>query len=74
MKFGIFVELPNTVEGLVHVTNMNDDHYVFDEVTKSLVGERTRNRYTMGQKVKVKVTGASRFKRQVDFEVVKKVK
>ena len=74
LKFGIFVELPNTVEGLVHVTNMNDDHYVFDEVTKSLVGERTRNRYTMGQKVKVKVTGASRFKRQVDFEVVKKVK
>lgn len=73
-KFGVFVELANTVEGLVHVTNMSDDHYVYDEVTKSLFGQQTRNRYTMGMKVKVKVTAASRFKRQVDFKILKKVK
>lgn len=70
-KFGMFVELENTVEGLVHVSNMNDDHYVYDEVTKSLVGQHSRKRYTMGLKVKVKVIGASRFKRQVDFTVIK---
>ncbi|MGN1343450.1 MAG: ribonuclease R, partial [Traorella sp.] len=69
-KFGFFVELENTVEGLVHVSTLNDDHYVYDEQTLSLLGVRTQKRFTMGQKVKVKCVGASRFKKQVDFELV----
>lgn len=70
-KFGVFVELDNTVEGLVHVSNMSDDHYVFDEKTRTLVGLHTHNRYMMGQSVKVKCVDASRFKKQVDFILVK---
>lgn len=70
-KFGIFVELDNTVEGLVHVSNMSDDHYIFDEKTKTLLGMHTQNRYMMGQRVKVKCIDASRFKKQVDFIVLK---
>lgn len=71
-KFGMFVELDNTVEGLVHVTTLDDDFYHYDEMTKSLIGEHTAKVYKMGQKVRVKCTGADRFKREVDFEIVKK--
>ena len=71
-KFGFFVELDNTVEGLVHISTLNDDHYVYDDETRSLVGVRTLKRYAMGQKVKVKCTAASRFKKQVDFELLRR--
>ena len=73
-KFGMFVELENTVEGLVHVTSLTDDYYHYDEMTKSLIGEHTAKVYKMGQKVRVKCSGADRFKREVDFEVVEKKK
>lgn len=69
-KFGFFVELDNTVEGLIHVSTLNDDHYVYHEETRSLIGMKTQKRYTMGMKVKVRCTGASRFKKQVDFELI----
>ena len=68
-KFGFFVELDNTVEGLVHVSTLRDDHYVYDEPTRSLVGTHNQKRFTMGQKVKVKCVNASRFRKQVDFEL-----
>lgn len=68
-KFGFFVELDNTVEGLVHVSTLRDDHYVYDEQTRSLVGTHNQKRFTMGQKVKVKCVNASRFRKQVDFEL-----
>lgn len=71
-KFGIFVELDNTVEGLVHVSAMQEDHYYFDERSKMLIGERSGNTYRMGQKVRIKVVGASKLKRQIDFEIVKR--
>lgn len=71
-KFGFFVELDNTVEGLVHVSTLSDDHYVYEDATRSLVGMRTQKRYSMGQKVKVKCTAASRFKKQVDFELIRR--
>lgn len=71
-KFGMFVELENTVEGLVHVTNLEDDYYRYDELSKSLIGEHTANVYKMGQKVRVRCTAANRFKREVDFEIVSK--
>lgn len=70
-KFGFFVELENTVEGLVHISLLNDDHYVYDDATRSLLGMRTKKRYAMGQKVKVKCIAASRFKKQVDFELIR---
>lgn len=73
-KFGMFVELENTVEGLVHVTSLEDDYYRYDEMSKSLIGEHTANVYKMGQKVRVRCTGANRFKREVDFEIITKKK
>ncbi|MEG0314837.1 MAG: ribonuclease R [Erysipelotrichaceae bacterium] len=66
-KFGMFVELPNTIEGLVHISNMKDDFYHYEETSKSLMGERTGQKYAMGDKVVVKVNDASRFKKQIDF-------
>lgn len=73
-KFGFFVELPNTVEGLVHISTLSDDHYVYVEESKTLLGTRTQKTYAMGQKVKVRCVDASRFKRQVDFEIESKGK
>ncbi|MGL5540839.1 MAG: ribonuclease R family protein, partial [Erysipelotrichaceae bacterium] len=70
-KFGIFVELENTVEGLVHISTLTDDYYVFEETTKRLVGRANQKTYKMGQKVKVKVVDASRYKRQIDFVIIK---
>ncbi len=69
-KFGMFVELENTVEGLVHISQMKDDYYTYEEVSKSLIGEGKRKRYRMGQKVVVRVVSASRFKREIDFEII----
>lgn len=69
-KFGFFVELDNTVEGLVHVSTLSDDHYDYEVETRSLIGQRNKKRFTMGQRVKVKCIGASRFKKQVDFELI----
>ena len=73
-KFGMFVELENTVEGLVHISSLTDDYYHYDEMTKSLIGEHTANVYKMGQAVTVRCIGADRYKREVDFEVVVKKK
>ena len=59
VKFGFFVELPNTVEGLVHIQSLEDDYYHFIENHLALVGERTRRVLKVGQKVKVKVLEAN---------------
>lgn len=69
-NWGIFVELPNTIEGLVHVLDLTDDYYYFDEKTYSLVGERTKKRYRIGDQVKIKVIGASKETGEVDFAIV----
>lgn len=71
-KFGLFIELENTVEGLVHISNMKDDYYHYEEVSKTLIGEDSKNVYRMGQKVRVKVVDASRFKKQIDFEIIRR--
>lgn len=73
-KFGIFVELPNTIEGLVHISTIEDDYYHYDDETKSLIGEHTAKVYRMGQKVNVRCTAANRFKREIDFELIVKKK
>lgn len=67
-KWGAYVELPNTVEGLVHVTNMYDDHYEYWEEQYELVGVHTRNVYKLGQAVRVRVLDTDRLQRTIDFE------
>jgi ribonuclease R len=69
-QFGMFVELENTVEGLVHVSNMEDDFYHFDEKNLLLRGERTKRVFSIGKKVKVKVTGVSIADGSIDFTLV----
>jgi ribonuclease R len=69
-NFGVFVELSNTIEGLVHVENMKDDYYNYDEANCILEGERTHKIYKIGDKVKVKVLGANKLTRRIDFEIV----
>ncbi|MDY5985355.1 ribonuclease R [Sporofaciens sp. SGI.106] len=66
-KWGIYVELPNTVEGLVHVTNMYDDHYDYYEEHYEMIGEHTHKVYKLGQTVRVQVIGTDRLTRTVDF-------
>lgn len=67
-KWGAYVELQNTIEGLVHVTNMKDDHYDYLEERYEMVGERTHNVYKLGQQVRVRVLGVDRLQRTIDFE------
>lgn len=69
-RFGVFVELPNTIEGLVHVSKMNDDHYEFIENHMILIGKRTGQIYQIGQKVKVIVTKVDVEQRDIDFVFV----
>ncbi|WP_370516586.1 ribonuclease R [Granulicatella sp. zg-ZJ] len=69
-RFGMFVELENTVEGLIHVSKMSDDHYEFIENHLLLVGTRTGKTYQIGQQVTVKVTKVDMDTHDIDFEVV----
>jgi ribonuclease R len=70
-NFGIYVELPNTVEGLVHVSNMMDDHYIYEESTYSMTGEHTGKTYKLGQPVKIRVESADKVAKTIDFSIVK---
>ena len=67
-KWGVYVELPNTIEGLIHVTNMYDDHYNYIEDTYEMVGEHTGRTYKLGQTVMVRVIGTNKPDRTIDFE------
>ena len=67
--FGIYVELPNTVEGLVHVSNMTDDHYIYEEQTYSMKGERTGKTYKLGQQICIRVENADKLSGTVDFSI-----
>ncbi len=68
-KWGIYVELPNTVEGLVHVVDLRDDHYNFIEQTYEMVGEHTGKTYKLGEKVRVRVSDADKLLRIINFEL-----
>ena len=70
MEWGVFVELPNTVEGLVRVADMEDDFYHFIEESYEMVGENSGKSYKLGQKVKVCVEGTNRITRTIDFSLV----
>ena len=67
-EWGFFVELPNTVEGLVRVTDLTDDFYEFYEDTYELAGSATNKRYKLGQKIKVVVDSTDKIMRTIDFK------
>lgn len=69
-KFGIFIELPNTVEGMIHLNELKQDYFHFIENQLALVGERTRQTFKIGQKVRVKVTKSDPVTREIDFELL----
>ncbi|MGX7173600.1 ribonuclease R [Enterococcus ratti] len=70
VKFGLFVELSNTIEGLVHINDLKQDYFHFIENHLALVGERTGVTFKIGQKVRVKVIKADPIERAIDFELV----
>ncbi len=70
-SFGIFVELENTVEGLIRFDDLGDEYFIYDEDRKRLIGERTKQTYKIGDKVLIRVKKASKLLRQIDFELVK---
>jgi ribonuclease R len=70
-NFGFFVQLNDFfVEGLVHVTNLGNDYYIFDEARMTLTGRRTGRVFSIGTKVKIKLAAANILKRQLDFELL----
>ncbi|MBO0456867.1 ribonuclease R [Enterococcus hulanensis] len=69
-KFGIFIELPNTVEGMIHLNELKQDYFHFIENQLALVGERTRQTFKIGQKVRIKVTKSDPETREIDFELL----
>lgn len=69
-NFGLFVELENTCEGLVHVSTMTDDFYTYIEKQYALMGERTRQLFRLGDKVRVRVIDADIESQQISFELV----
>ena len=72
--WGFYVELPDTIEGLVHVTSLKDDYYDYSESTYELVGQITNHRYKLGQKVRVVVTATDALLRTIDFELAYETK
>lgn len=68
-SFGLFVELQNTIEGLVHITDMDDDYYVFDEAHLTLIGERTKKVYRLGDSVRIKCVKVEIDNREIYFEI-----
>ena len=69
--FGMFVQLPNMIEGLVHISDIPGDYYIYDEKSMSLIGQKSKQRYRVGNTVKVKVISASKEESLIDFELVK---
>ena len=69
-NFGIFIELENTVEGLVHISNMTDDYYRFEDRHMVMIGERTGRQFRIGDEVKIRVANVVIEESSVDFEIV----
>ncbi len=69
-SWGIYVELPNTVEGMVRVSDLEGDYFVFDEAKMEMAGELTNRRYKLGQRVTVQVAAVDKLMRTIDFVIV----
>ena len=72
-SFGIFIELEDTVEGLIRLANMNDDYYIFDEEKFTIIGERTKKTFRIGDPVRIKVDNVNIDTREIDFELLYKI-
>lgn len=70
-KFGCFIELPNTIEGLARLNNLGDDYFIYNDDIKEIIGKKTAIRFTMGSKVEVQVIEANKDTQQVSFKVIK---
>ena len=68
--FGMFVQLPNMIEGLVHISDIPGDYYIYDEKSMSLIGQKSKQRFRVGNTVKVKVISASKEESLIDFELI----
>ena len=68
--FGMFVELENTVEGLIRFENLGQEYFIYDDERKNLIGERSKKVYKIGDKVKIKVIGADKQTRKIDFAIM----
>lgn len=69
-SFGLFVELPNTIEGLVHVTSLDDDYYIYDEDHLCLIGESSKKVYRLGDEVRVRCSKVDIDNREIYFDLV----
>ena len=67
--FGMFVELDNTVEGLIRFENMGNEYFIYDDERKTLVGEKSKTMYKIGDSVKIEVIGADKITRKINFEL-----
>ena len=72
LNFGFFVALDNTIEGLVHIRDLRDDRYIYNDANKTLSGLRYKHTYRIGDKVHVKCVNASKLEKEIDFIVIKK--
>ena len=70
MNFGMFIELPNMIEGLVRLESIKGDYYEYNDETKALIGKRKGKIFRLGQKVKVKCIAASKENSTIDFELI----
>ncbi len=71
-NFGIFIELPNTIEGLVHISDLSDDYYVFDDKHLCLIGERGKKIYRLGDEVNIRVEKIDMASHEIYFAIVEK--
>ena len=69
-SFGMFVELDNTVEGLIRFDKLENEYFIYDEDRKRLIGERSNKVYKIGDKVRIRVISANKLLRQIDFEII----
>ena len=69
-NFGIFVELDNTVEGLIRYEKLDDEYFIYNEETRQAIGENSGKVYKIGDKVKIRVAYANKLMRQIDFEIL----
>lgn len=72
-NWGFYVELPNTIEGLVHISELRGDYFMLDEEHYELIGEMTRKTYKLGQEIRVRVMGCDRFAKTIDFIPVQEI-
>ena len=71
--WGIYVELPNTVEGLIHVSKLPGDYYCYNEGTYEMTGERTGHSFKLGEPVRIRVAGTELLTKTIDFDLVEEL-